>query len=105
MVEFTVDEDDDAVVTFEVDSAELPDDLVLASSDGSLVVGRARISLEKALDQLKPSLERIAAVVRTLSPTESSIEFGLKMGGETGIIVAKGSAEANFKLTLAWKPR
>jgi hypothetical protein len=25
------------------------------------------------------------------------------MGGETGVIVAKGTAEANFKLSLVWK--
>jgi hypothetical protein len=31
------------------------------------------------------------------------VQFGLKVGGETGVIVAKGTAEANFTITLAWK--
>jgi hypothetical protein len=103
LIEFTVADDTDAVVTFEVDPAEVPDDLVLASRDGESVVGRARVTLEKVLDDLRPSLERVLATVKGLSPTEATVQFGLKVGGETGVIVAKGTAEANFTITLAWK--
>jgi hypothetical protein len=103
LLEFSVGDGSDAVVTFEVDASELPDDLVLASNVNSPVAGRVRISFDEALNQLKPSLEKVAGLVRTLTPTEASVEFGLKMGGETGVIVAKGNAEANFKLSLVWK--
>jgi hypothetical protein len=37
------------------------------------------------------------------SPDECGVEFGLKLGGETGVIVAKGTAEVNFVITLTWK--
>jgi hypothetical protein len=30
------------------------------------------------------------------------VEFGLKMGGEAGVIIASASIEANFKVTLHW---
>jgi hypothetical protein len=103
LLEFSVGDDSDAVVTFEVETSELPDDLVLAANGNSAVAGRVRITFDEALEQLKPSLEKVAALVRTLAPTEASVEFGLKMGGETGVIVAKGTAEANFKLSLVWK--
>lgn len=103
LLEFSVGEGIDAVVTFEVDPDEVSDELVLASKTNSPVAGRVRITFEEALDQLKPSLEKVAALVRELAPSEASVEFGLKMGGETGVIVAKGNAEANFKLALVWK--
>lgn len=32
------------------------------------------------------------------------MEFGVKIGGETGMIIAKGTAEVNFKIALSWKP-
>ena len=31
------------------------------------------------------------------------MEFGLKIGGETGVIVAKGTAEVNFTIRMSWK--
>ena len=37
-------------------------------------------------------------------PTEEelTVEFGVKLGGETGIILAKGTAEVNLKITMTW---
>lgn len=31
-----------------------------------------------------------------------NIEFGIKLGGETGVILAKGTAEVNFKVDVTW---
>jgi hypothetical protein len=41
--------------------------------------------------------------VRARSPDECGVEFGLKLGGETGVIVAKGTAEVNFLVKLTWR--
>jgi hypothetical protein len=38
----------------------------------------------EALDRLKPSLQKIAALLKELSPEEAEVEFGLEVGGETG---------------------
>src|SRR5690348_11510603 len=81
----------------EVDRSEVPDDLVLASEQGNLSA-RAQVNLEDALAKLKPSLLKVVHMVKELSPDQTLIEFGLKMGGETGVIVAKGTAEVNFKI-------
>ena len=35
-------------------------------------------------------------------PDEMDVEFGLKVGGEAGVFVAKSSLEANFKIKLKW---
>jgi len=42
-------------------------------------------------------------VLREMPPGEMTVEFGVKMGGETGVIIAKGAAEVNFKVTMSWR--
>jgi hypothetical protein len=91
------------VVVFEVDRSEVPDDLVLASAEPGRVAARARRTLEEALADVKPSLVKVISVLREMTPGEMTVEFGLKMGGETGVIIAKGAAEVNFKVTMSWK--
>ena len=36
------------------------------------------------------------------APEHFTVEFGVKLGGETGIILAKGTAEVNLKITMTW---
>jgi hypothetical protein len=31
------------------------------------------------------------------------VEFGLTLGAETGVVVAKGTSEMHFAVTLDWK--
>jgi hypothetical protein len=90
------------VVVFEVDRSEVPEDLVLASAEPGKVAARARTTMERALADIKPSLSKIVDVLREMTPGEVTVEFGLKMGGETGVIIAKGTAEVNFKVTMSW---
>lgn len=78
------------------------DELVLAASSGSATVGRAAQTLEDSLDSLQAPMQAVLDGLRKLSPASCSVVFGLKMGGETGIIVAKGTAEVNFNVTLTW---
>lgn len=98
-----VGEGTDDVVVFEVDRSEVPDDLALASLAPGKVAARARTTLEEALTDLKPSLTKVVGVLREMTPGEMTVEFGVKMGGETGVIIAKGTAEVNFKVTMSWK--
>jgi hypothetical protein len=89
-------------LVFEVDRAEVSEDLVLASPEPGKVADRALVTLEEALGKLKPSLAKIIRLLKELSPDETVVEFGLKMGGETGVIVAKGTAEVNFTVRMSW---
>jgi hypothetical protein len=93
----------DDVLLFEADRSEVPDDLVLASNEATRVTDRARVTLETAMEQLKPSISKISNMLRDIAPSEASIEFGIKVGGETGIIIAKGTADVNFVIHLCWK--
>jgi Trypsin-co-occurring domain 1 len=90
------------VVVFEVDRSEVPDELVLASAEPGKVAARARTTLEEALADVKPSLAKIIGMLREMTPGEMTVEFGVKMGGETGVIIAKGTAEVNVKVTMSW---
>jgi hypothetical protein len=93
------------VLVFEVDRDQVSDNLVLASPEPGKVVAQAQVTLEDALAKLKPSLQKIVHVLKELSPDETVMEFGLKMGGETGVIIAKGTAEVNFTIRMSWKPK
>ena len=95
--------DDEQSLVVEVDGSEIPDDLVLGSDLGKAIV-RAQVTLEEALGKLKPSLRKIVDSLKGLSPEHTVVEFGLKLGGETGVIIAKGTAEVNFKVTMSWGP-
>lgn len=88
----------------EADKTDLPDDLQLASpsrTDG--VVTRAKETLEHSLDQLKPALTALSDRLKAVGPDEFDVEFGLKLAAETGVVVAKGTSEVHFTVTLSWK--
>jgi hypothetical protein len=93
----------DEVLVFEVDRGEISGDLVLASPTPEKMADRARVTLEEALGKLKPSLQKIVHLLKEMAPDETELEFGLKIGGETGVIIAKGTAEVNFTVRMSWK--
>lgn len=97
-----VSQDTDDVVVFEVEDTEVPDDLALASLVPGKVAARARATLEETLTDLKPSLAKVLGVLREMAPGGMTVEFGVRIGGETGIIIAKGTAEVNFRVTMSW---
>src|SRR5262249_13251690 len=75
----------------------------LAADDGR--VARAGQSLAEAFQRVGPAIEVVLEKLRTAtrSPDEIELEFGLKLGGETGLIFAKGSAETTFNVRLTWQ--
>ncbi len=95
--------DGNNLLVFEVNRTEVSDDLVLASPEPGNVADRARVTLEEALRKLRPSLQKVVSMLREMSPDETVVEFGMKIGGETGVIIAKGTAEANFAVRMSWK--
>jgi DNA-directed RNA polymerase specialized sigma24 family protein len=96
-------EDSDDVVVFQADRQEVPDSLVLASDDADGMADRARVTLEDALSKLKPSLRKVVDLLKDLSPDETSVDFGLSVGGEYGIVITKGTAQVNFAIHMTWK--
>lgn len=85
----------------EVNENDVPSDLQLASKPGE-IAARASQTLEQALDQVKPAIGAVLDKIRTFAPDKVTVEFGLVLGAETGVIVAKGTAEVHFTVTLGW---
>ena len=93
-------------VIVEVDRQEIPSGLVLASNDPCAVAVKATETLEHALGKVKPALQAVStwqSQQASTSPDECCVEFGLKLGGETGVIIAKGTANVHFAVKPTWK--
>lgn len=93
----------DAVLEIEADLDEQGHDLHLVARDGNRLPPAA-FTLAAAMDKVVPVLDRIFTRVRQTGrrPDEIGVEIGLKIGGEHGVILTKGTAEANVKLTVKW---
>jgi hypothetical protein len=96
-------EDGQHGIVVQVEAREIPeDDLVLASSRPGDIVARARRTLESALEEIEPGIRAVVQWVERAAPEEYTVEFGLKLGGQTTVIVATGSAEVNFLVKMTW---
>jgi hypothetical protein len=78
---------------------------VVRSARPGEVVGQASESLGEALDRAMPAAQALIAKLQTLGsrPDEIEIQFGLKLSGELGAILARTGAEGNFSVKLSWK--
>lgn len=67
-------------------------------------VTEAGNTLQEAVLRLRPALEAIVTGMRGLasSPDKVKVEFGIKLTAEAGVVVAKASTEANFKVSVEW---
>lgn len=86
----------------EIDRGEVPGELVLAAPKPYEVAARAAETLEQTLGKVKPMLHSFSEWARSAGPDECSVEFGLKLGGEMGVIVAKGTGAVHFVVRLTW---
>jgi hypothetical protein len=86
----------------EADRGDIPGGLTLATPEPGQAAARAARSLSASLEQLEPLLRTVKDKLVAAAPEHFTVEFGVKLGGETGIIVAKGTAEVNLKITMTW---
>jgi hypothetical protein len=101
LIEFQVDGGGRLVV--QVAEDDLPGGLALASLRPGEIVARAEESLEKALDHVKPAVQAVLDQMTSLGPDEVVVQFGVVLGAETGVVVAKGTSEVHFTVGLTWK--
>lgn len=67
------------------------------------VAGRATQSLESALESVAPAARAVLAKVREARPQQVTVEFGIKLSAEAGVVITRTSGECNFKVTLRWE--
>ena len=102
LLDLPVGRDGADILVFEVDRSEVSDDLVLASGDPGRRANHARVTREQAVALLKQSLLKVVHLLKGLSHYETVVEFGLKIGGETGLIIARETADVNFTVRMSW---
>ena len=92
-------------VVAEVDRVDLVgSDVVLASPGPGRTLTEVQAKLGEALRSVRPAVSELVDALKGAGPDSIGVEFGIKIGGETGVIIAKGTAEVNFKVRLEWKP-
>ncbi|MFD7445176.1 CU044_2847 family protein [Streptomyces sp. NPDC059909] len=71
------------------------------------VVRDSAQTLQEALAHIRPAVDAVADSVRGLAsrPDSVSVEFGIKLSAEAGVVVAKAASEANFAVRLEWDAR
>ncbi|MEX2980975.1 CU044_2847 family protein [Streptomyces sp. C36] len=88
-------------VQVEVEAA--PGGVVRVTRPGE-VVKAAGESLESALGRLRSVAETLASSLRDVAhaPEEMTVEFGVKLNTEAGLVIAKAATEANFTVVMKW---
>ncbi|MGH3782216.1 MAG: CU044_2847 family protein, partial [Pseudonocardiaceae bacterium] len=92
---------DGAVLLVEADRDDIPGRLMSASSERGAAV-KAAWSLSESLEQLEPMLRMVKERLIASMPEHFRVEFGVRFGGETGIVLTKGTAEVHLKVTMIW---
>jgi len=88
----------------QVSDEDLPGGLQLAAKKPGEIVARLRKPVEQALAEITPAIEATLDRLTAMSPNSVTVEFGIILGLEAGAVLAKGSSEVHFKVTLAWQP-
>lgn len=95
--------DGDQLLLVEADVRDIAGGVVLAAPNPGEAAAKAAETLAQSLKRLEPLLRTVKERLVASGPETFEVEFGIKLGGETGIILAKGTAEVNFTITMTWK--
>ncbi|MEU4303555.1 CU044_2847 family protein [Kitasatospora aureofaciens] len=79
--------------------------LIQVSRPGQ-VAARAARSLGEMLAGIRPVAESFVEGLGGMAqaPEEISLEFGLSMSAEADLVISTTTAQANFKVSLTWRP-
>lgn len=87
--------DDETIVRFEIDPTE--EFHQVSSAD---VAGWVRDAARPAVEAARAVLDQAVA----LKPAEVQVKFGVKVSGTANWFVAKAATDANFEVSLTWRP-
>jgi hypothetical protein len=66
---------------------------------------KAAQTFEKAWDSVVPVFHSLTKKIADFGPVETQIRFGIKVGTDVTAVIASAKGEANFEVTLTWKPK
>ena len=94
--------DDDTEVVFETGlEPDGKEELVSTKGRGELPL--AKQPLDQLVGRIRPVANTLFGALKELNTLqEINLEFGIKLGGKTGIVFASAETECNFKIGLKW---
>ena len=103
MAQFEVQDDDDVIlVEFEDESG-----LRAVSNDPNELLEKSKMAIEHSMKTVKRMAKKAVKTIQeipvTERPTTVQFQFGIKMNGEAGAVVAKVGAEAAITVTMTWE--
>jgi len=103
MPTFEVEDDDDVIlVEFEDESG-----LQSVSDDPNELLEKSKMAIERSMQTIqnmaKKAVKTIQGIPVSERPSKVEFQFGIKMNGEAGAVVAKMGAEAAITVTMTWE--
>ena len=103
MAQFEVQDDEDVIlVEFENESG-----LRSVSNDPDELLNKSTMAIERSMKTVqsmaKKAIKAIKAIPISERPSTVEFQFGIKMNGEVGAVVAKVGAEAAITVTMTWE--
>ena len=102
-----------ATVQFEADDdvilVEFADEsgLIRVSNDPDELLNKSKMAIERSMKTVqrmaKKAVKTIQAIPISERPSTVEFQFGIKMNGEVGAVVAKVSSEAAITVTMTWE--
>ena len=97
--------DDDIAIAVEVKSADKREFQNISTRGGAREKDdKAPRSFQEALDRVRPMTNQLIDRLRGLAqqPDNIEVEFGIKLNGEVGVLLASTGTEAHFTIKLSW---
>ena len=103
MAKLQVQDDEDVIlVEFEDESG-----LRSVSNDPAELLNKSQMAIERSMKTIKSmakkAIKTIQAIPVSERPSTVQFQFGIKMNGEAGAVVAKVGAEAAITVTMTWE--
>jgi len=98
-------DDSNRFVVVEIDESNVADEVVLASREPGKTALQLPETLQASFDRTLGVVGELLLRLRSMpnAPNQAEIQFGLKIGGEAGLIFARGTSEVNFQVTMTWQ--
>ena len=64
-------------------------------------------AMKNAMNTIHNTAQEVTDTIGSLAvkPSRVEVEFGITLKAEMGALIAKGEADAAFKVTLTWEPK
>ena len=96
------DNDDVILVEFEDESG-----LRSVSNDPNELLEKSQMAIERSMKTVKRMAKKAVKTIKEIPvserPSTVQFQFGIKMNGEAGAVVAKMGAEAAITVTMTWE--